>query len=469
MSPGNGYLTENMLIAFPFEDGKFLAWSDGDASALQLALQKCFVDASIYISDHVINGDWPAIGMFYVADNMLCFKISACGHEVQLAVSAQTDRFPIVSGKAPWGYYTVVLSSEGIKDFLALSPPALTSSSAGRDGVYLPLCAKCVTVKPLCLDSIMVYDGIHPMEDGPHFVLKGDVSVKPLYNVIISEPEEDSDGNSQKGMQISAVPGAGIGCIPCVCTESVSGNSILAGTDGHARIFNDTCYDFEPGEIGTRVFNGKVVRSQKLIISAKCTACCTCQMYESIVNDKLVSIANAVRMAKSELDIYHAKYEQGVKQFNKRMNEASLSDVRLSISGMPIGEKLSPKIRNTRVKGKMSRCAFTAIICNSSFFTVNASLNSLTGTDSIVEVVASWSDIVGNPLSTVGNSVTSVLGKYTIYPGRSLVVNFISVKNDMSGSVSTGGYSGTISVGLSYIANDGSTRSLGSLQKTVSV
>lgn len=469
MSLGNGYLTGNMLIAFPFEDGKYISWEGGDSNTLQLALQKCFVDASIYIDSQEIDGDWPAIGMFSTTENMLLFRISACGSEIPLSASAQSERFPIISGKASWGSYTIVLSSEGIREFLSISPPVLTSSSAGRDGVYLPLCAKCVSVKPAGLNSLMVYDGVHEFSAGPHFVLKGDVSVKPGNNVLISEPAEDSDGNQQNGMELSAVPGSGIGQIPCQCIESANGNILISGPDGHARIFNDTCYDLEPGPIGTRVIDGRTVTSRQLLMHVKCTSCCTCQMYESIVNDRLAPLADAIRKSRSDISSYYSMYEQAVKKFNKRINEVALSDIKLSLSGMPIGGKLSPKIGGSKVRGKMSRCAFTAIICNSSFFEVRASINSIIGTDSVIEATAAWTDEYGEPLSRTGDTASSVFGSYVVYPGRSLVVTFISVKDTMSGSVATGGYSGSIYVGLSYRDKSGDIKSLGYLQKTVSV
>jgi hypothetical protein len=51
----------------------------------------------------------------------------------------------------------------------------------------------------------------------------------------------------------------------------------------------------------------------------------------------------------------------------------------------------------------------------------------------------------------------------------SLVIAFVSVKKDMVGAASTGGYSGSISVGLSYSSEGGNSGSLGILRKTVEV
>lgn len=471
MSLGNGYLTENMLIAFPFEDGKFIVWRGGDVNEQQAALNKCFVDASIFIDRKSIEKEeWPSIGMFSIDGNVLSFTLSACGTDIQISMSAQQDRFPIVSGKTSWGYYTIILSSEGIREFISLSPLVPNvSSSAEREGLYLPLCSRCITLSPARLESLMVYDGVSKFQDGPHFILKGDVSIKPGNNVSISEPDEDSDGNPQNGMTLNAVPGAGLGKIQCQCKESASGNVLIAGPDGHSRVFNDTCYDLEPGISWPDVVDGRAVITRELRLHMKCTACCTCQMYESLVNERLAPLADAVRKSREDISGYLEEYEQAVTAFNRRINEAQLSDIRLSLSGMPIGGKISPKIKSPNVTGKMSRCAFTAIICNSSFFDVVAAINSISGSDSIIEASAAWSDANGDPLSKSGDSASSVRGSYVIYPGRSLVVTFVSVKNGKTGSVTTGGYSGSISVGFSYKTKNGSTRSLGTLQKRVSV
>ena len=50
----------------------------------------------------------------------------------------------------------------------------------------------------------------------------------------------------------------------------------------------------------------------------------------------------------------------------------------------------------------------------------------------------------------------------------SLVITFVSVKSKMVSSVATGGFTGSVSVGLSYKKN-GAKKNLGTLEKTVSV
>lgn len=469
MSCGNGYLTGNMLIPFPFEDGQVLAWPD-KAEEAQLLLDRCFVDAGVSIHGADISDGWPSIGKLATGASWISFVLSAGGIERPITISATDARFPIVSGKADFGSYVIVASSEGIRDFLSfcssnsISPPVPGSSSPSErvGDFFLRLCAKCVTRSPVGLTSIKVYDGVKAKSEGPHFVLKGDVAIKPGNNMLLSEPDEN-------GIQIGAVPGAGMGVVPCMCEDNAVVKSPIMSPDGHTRIFNDTCYDIEPW-IETKNEGGVTERIGHIQLHAKCTACCTCAMYESIVNDRLAPLSAIVRQAKADIASQLSEYENAVKRFNQRLLRPTASDVRLSLSGMPVGANLSPKLAETKVKGKMGRCAFTAILRNSSYSVINATVYSLAGSDTVVEASASWSDADGTPRSKTGNAATDIVGQtFSIMPGMSLVVTFVSVKNEMVGAASTGGYKGSISVGLSYSTENGPSGSLGIMRKSVEV
>ena len=469
MSCGNGYLTGNMLIPFPFEDGQVLAWPD-KAEEAQLLLDRCFVDAGVSVYGADIADGWPSIGKLSTGASWISFVLSAGGMERPITISATDARFPIVSGKADFGSYVIVASSEGIRDFLSfcssnsISPPVPGSSSPSErvGDFFLRLCAKCVTRSPVGLTSIKVYDGVKAKSEGPHFVLKGDVAIKPGNNMLLSEPDEN-------GIQIEAVPGAGMGVVPCVCEDNAVVKSPIMSPDGHTRIFNDTCYDIEPW-IETKNEGGVTERIGHIQLHAKCTACCTCAMYESIVNDRLAPLSAIVRQAKADIASHLSEYENAVKRFNQRLLRPTASDVRLSLSGMPVGANLSPKLAETKVKGKMGRCAFTAILRNSSYSVINATVYSLAGSDTVVEASASWSDADGTPKSKTGNAASDIVGQtFSIMPGMSLVVTFVSVKNEMVGAASTGGYKGSISVGLSYSTENGPSGSLGIIRKSVEV
>lgn len=452
---GGGYLSGNMLVAYPFEDGKFLSWS-GDGREMQLALQKCFVDAEICLSAHSASGGWPSIGAMSVGESGISFSIFASGAEVRLSASASRTKFPIISGKSAFGTYVVVVSSEGIRDFCSLCSAGSVSIPSGM----IRLCGKCVNLSPEGLSSIRVFDGVKPREIGPHFVLGGDVAIRPGNNMVVDRPE-DMASVDYDGIRITAEAGAGLGIIPCTCEqdEDTRIDSTLRSPDGHTRMFNDTCYDIEPN-----------TKTGVIKMHAKCTACCTCDMYEEIVKEKLAPLADEIRKSKSDLDLMLGEYEDGVSKFNKRISSPTLSDIEMSLSGMPAGRRLGPMLDKTNVSGRMERCAFTAIVRNSSYFSVTAKVFSLSGTDEIVEVSAAVSDEEGVTSAVTGDKASAVVNKpFSILPGRSLAITFVSVKKTKVKSVKTGGFVGSASVGLSYVNDRGVSMSLGTLSRSVEV
>ena len=430
MSLGNGYLSGNMLIPFPFRDGQPTPWT----GEVQSALEACFVDAAMHISgSSVPEGGWPALGGFTPSGNSLSFKVSVGDDEVSVSVAASSDPFPIVRGSAPWGTYVLVVSSEGLRRLAECDFPApvrSSSSPSGRSaGVWLELCAKCVTVTPVGLTSIRVFDGIHSEESGPHFVLSGDVSVRPGNNMDVSTEDSGS-------IRLDAVPGGGTGVLPCICDEPAT-TSPLMSRDGLSRIFNDTCYDLEP-------LAGGVIQ-----IHSKCTACCTCEMYESIVKDRLVPLANALRKARADLSGMLDDYESAVSKFNYRISHPTDADYTLSLAGMPVGGMLSPRLGTTDVRGRMSRCAFTAVLANKSQYDMTAWIETLGGTDDVVEVSATWTDENDAQHAMSADRTADILGyQMHVGPGRSLVVNFVSRKRAKVKEVSTNtGYTGYIHMG----------------------
>lgn len=471
---GNGYLSGNTLVRYPFEDGRPLAWNadQGLSSDAQRMFDGCFADALVSVgSCPKTMAEWPSFGSFYVSGDSLAFTISALGSSYKVFASATSDRFPILRGNASWGSYVVVLSSDGIRDFLSfcrensIYPPRSGTSSAGiGEGTSLMLCARCVNVAPTTLSSISVYDGVHDFESGPHFVVDGDVSIVPGNNVALSMPE---DGDN--GISISAEAGAGLGKVECVCGD-VRHASPLAGSDGNVRIFNDTCYDIEP-VVETLTVDGVEKKTATLVIHGKCTACCQCEMYESIVNDRLAGIYRSVKSMRQRMSDLASEYESAVSAFNDRIRTPSISDFTLSLSGVPTGTNLGPRIAGGNVSGKMNRCAFTAIFRNSSYYESTATIISMSGSDRIAEVSASWTDASGMAKSTSGDSSAQLTGKqFTVHPGMSLVVTFVSIKNGMSGnSVTQTGYRGDITVSISCTPGDSGPVSVGVLTKEVEV
>lgn len=431
----------------------------------QQALERCFADAGISVySEHVDRDSWPMIGDFNATGSLLEFTLRCRGEDVRLSASASEDKFPIMSGSASWGTYVVTLSSEGVRDFLEfcgngrVSPPSSGSSSpSGTDGdFFMRLCAKCVTLAPHGVSSIMAYDGVRDRSSGPHFVMTGDVRIKPRYNMSVSVVEDEA------GVSFSAIPGAGAGAVPCSCEDSESIGISLSSPDGHVRIFNDTCYDLEPCEMTTREVDGEVRASRVIRVHGKCTACCTCSMYESIVNDRLAALAESIRNSKTQINGYLAKYNDAVRLFNDRISKPSLSDIRMSMTAMPIGKHVSPKLKGTYVSGRMDRCSFTAVIRNGSYFVVTANVSSMSSSGSIVEASAAWSpDGMTQKSKTWDKAFTG--GGFSVAPGCSLIISFISVKSKKVNEVGTYSFSGSMSV--SFRSGSG----LGTLSRSVSI
>lgn len=496
-----------MLVAFPFEDGQFVRWgASQDWSDAQAALQKCFVDARVNLDRHSVSEvEWPSVGGFAKTKNRLSFFIETCGTKIPLSVTPSRTPFPIISGSADWGWYVVTMSSEGVKEFCESD----FEFRAGESN-SVRLCDRCVSMKPVELSSLKVYDGVSidlfdkyvgyepgevcrmhgrfyrcrshvdpgmPFDVGkwdevgissidPDFVLMGDVDIRPGYNIQITEPD-DIEMDVEAGFELNAEPGAGLGRVPCDCTRSDVVVSQLFAETGHTRLFNDTCYDVEPFVEEDEKTHEKIGVLQ---LHVKCTACCTCDMYASIVNDRLVNIANAIRGCKKDLDDDLVLYEDAVARFNRRLEAPTIDDVSMTLTGMPVGKNVGSKLSGSNVSGMMQRCAFTAVVRNSSYSTIIVSVYSLKGSDYVIEATASWADENDDPQSKTTDSARKMIGaSFSILPGRSLVIAYITKRDSHVSSVTTGGYTGSVAVGISYKMDSGESGSLGRISKTVEV
>ena len=73
-------------------------------------------------------------------------------------------------------------------------------------------------------------------------------------------------------------------------------------------------------------------------------------------------------------------------------------------------------------------------------------------------------------LTSKSKAKTGLAGStFYLYPGRSLVVNFVSVADEMVGAVGSSTYRGAISVNLSYDGIYGGSGTLGSVTRNVEV
>ena len=435
MSSGIGYITGNGLSTYPFEDGEYTLPEAGTLNqTVRLQFwRKCFVDASIMIdATSIPDGGWPTLTYGeHAATNGIEFYLDVCGKRT-LVRYMPTPRvtapsYPVISGAEDWGWYTFTLSTAAMKAYTSdtalydsMDPEHVDGNGivVGSKATPMRLCARCITLKPAELTSIRVYDGVQSRESGPHFVLSGDVKILPGYNMQLTAPE------SSTGVELNAVAGAGLGVIPCECTKSERATSSIFSSDGHTRMFNDTCYDIEP-----YVSNGKGY----LKIHEKCTACCTCDMYASIVNDRLADLARQIRKSKEDLDALLSEYELNVARFNERMNTQTIDDFTLSLSGMPVGSNVGSNLKNKNLKGYMLRCACSATLKNCSYKTAYAKIASIGGSSSkMLEVTASWEKEDGDLASWTGESMNDALGKgFFVKSGHSLAVTWISCAQEL--------------------------------------
>jgi len=415
----SGYLSANRLRSYPLADGQDVPMEYGK----EQLLYGCIVDAmiSIFDPDEIML---PRICNISSDGTTLRLSIAVGSEEVPLSVawsSTRSTQYPIVSGPAPWGYYTMVFSSDGIRDlgrmepiFPSSAPNDSSSAEEGFSGLYLAPRAVCRS--PMGLRSIMVFDGVHPKSEGPHFIVGGDVAIKPGNNIKIEDPADR--GDDINGMVVSAIPGAGAGRVASVKDTANTVVSQLRSEDGHVRIFNDTCYDIEPSTASAGALPGHIK------IHAKCTACCTCDMYSSIVNDRLSTLFDMVKEARRTIGDLQDKYETHVEKFNRRISKPSADDIYVKLIGTAIGHNLSTKTPN--IRGTLSRASFKCVVRNDFFEPVSITF--------VKNQASGGSTIEDTSLKTSGGISRHVDGAlinnvFILGPGEYAIVNFVVFSN----------------------------------------
>ena len=415
----SGYLSGNRLRSYPLADGQDVPLEDGKR---QLLLG-CIVDAMISIFDSD-DARLPRVCNISSDGTTLRLSIAVGEDEVPLSVawaSTRSTPYPIVNGPAPWGYYTMVFSSEGIRDLGYMEPifpsSATNDSSSAEEGFPgLYFSPRAICRSPEGLRSIMVYDGVQPKSEGPHFIVGGDVAIKPGNNIRLEDPA--GRGDDVDGVVVSAIPGAGAGRVASVKNTANAVSSPLKSEDGHVRIFNDTCYDLEPSTANAGALPGHIK------IHAKCTACCTCDMYSSIVNDRLSVLFGLVKQAKGVINELKDKYETHVAMFNGRISKPSPEDIYVKLTGTAIGNNLSTKTPN--IKGSLSRASFRCIVRNDSFEAVSVTFvrNQASGNCTIEDTSLKTSGGVSQHVNGALRNYVFMLG-----PGEYASVNFVVFSN----------------------------------------
>ena len=411
----NGYLTGNRLIRYPFADDAIVP---GLSPVRQEQVFGCFVDAMISVfsnpTDSSSQDETPRPWIRGLSSDGVTLRFSLVFGSSEIPLSCARSReiaFPVINKSTSWGYFVLVLSSDGIREL-----GVYAESSASSSSLSLPLSPHCVIPRADELRTIQVYDGVQTRESGPHYTLSGDIKLVPGNNIQLT-----STSDNTHAIVINAVPGAGAGIIPCSCESdsSSSGNdqtSNLSCADGHVRLFNDTCYDLVPSTTEGLIY-----------VHAKCTACCTCGMYADLVNNRLKPIYDLLAGDRSRLGQILSKYNQNVAKWNKRIQTCEPEDVVLTMAGIPLdaaGTNLDANA--TQVKGRLNRCGVNATIRNDSFVSITVQSFVLGGSGELRQITVNYAGSDGNPVVNQYEE-SDKIPAITLLPGRSVGISFFIV------------------------------------------
>lgn len=450
MARDQEHLTGNRLIRYPFADDSVLS-VDGDEKAITVF--GCFVDAMVQlVSPH--SDSCPKVTGVSIDGQTLSFAlvdVSGHGEPVNLTCSRSKTRFPVISSKASWCWYTFVMSSDGIGEFADLkeSDPGIDVS-----GDVLAFSERCLGRSADGVSAIYLYGGERPPYEGadrrctrlealalgPDRIVSGDVSLREGNNISLSSgsPVDMLAGvTGINGITVNAIPGAGAGRLPCECSDATEFKTPgLLSPDGHSRLFNDTCYDLVP-----MLYTPKTAY---LRMHAKCKACCTCEMYAAIVNDRLVPLKDDVLESKKSLDSTLGTYETNVAKWNARMQTAEPDDIVVSVSAVPL-DPAGTNLKGGSVLGMMSRCGFSVFVRNDSFVDVTISLSDLSSNGDIFEAQVSFMDQGLQP-RIVKLSAPAYACDVTLPPGRSMTFTCFVRPKTMVKTAQKSGFSARVLV-----------------------
>lgn len=419
------YLTSNRFIRYPFADDSVLSIPESSARAVF----GCFVDAMIQLKDRGSDIVPKVIGISLLG-HTLSFTLSGPSR-IALNCTRSKSRFPVITGETDWCWYAFVLSSDGIRELESVT--ALDGLSSGE----LELSPHCIGMPSLGVSALEVCGGLREhdgrrltlqeaLEASPDAIVSGDIGIEEGFNASLSSEGTD--------LTVTASPGAGAGTAPCPCeqTEQDSTRRGIWSKDGHVRLFNDTCYDCLP--------SGQGRLSGSLTLQAKCKACCTCEMYETLVNGRLVPLKNAILSAKRNLDRTLEDYEDSVRKWNERIRTATEDDIVMTMTAVPM-ESAGTNLSGSGVSGRMSRCGFTANVRNDSFVDVKVVIDGITANGKIFQQTLGY--LSGNtPVvksSAAGQSVT-------LQPGKSLLISYFVRSDSYQRTSSRAGFSSTIRI-----------------------
>ena len=444
MATDQEYLTGNRKIRYPFAEDTVLS-TEADKS---LVVFGCFIDAFIQPKSLAADTD-PYVSGISMDGGMLSFVLHGTvgSEDVSLPLTctqSRTVRFPVIRGQTDWCWYTFVMSSDGIREY---SEAQLSGDPVDDvSGDIVRFSKRCLGYySSMEVTSLKIYGGkgwntaagrrytrLEAMELAPDATVTGDIVLQTGHNMSFVPGFADIPllDNEAGRITLNAVPGAGLGVLPCGCVETEGYKTPgLLSVDGHSRLFNDTCYDLVP-----RVFSGEYA---ELVMHAKCKACCTCEMYGDIVNNRLVPLKDSILASKGVLDDATKTYVENVDKWNKRLKTATPDDIVISVSAVPL-DAAATDLRKTRgVSGLMNRCGFSATVRNDSFVTVDVKFDGVFAANGdIFECQVSYMDSDKNPVVL---SAPDGYVKVALPAGRSVALTcFVRLRNLVKTDVQTG-------------------------------
>lgn len=425
MQEATEYLTSNRLIRYPFADDTVLSIPEGT----DRLVFGCFTDALIQLKDYGTE-IIPKIKGLTLQDHTLSFTLSGPSDR-PLTCTRSKVKFPIITGETDWCWYTFILSSDGIRELEAVT------DLSGLSNDELGFAEKCIGRPALGVTSFEIFGGLkerdghrltlqEALESSPDDIVSGAARLSEGYNAALS-----TLGNE---LTVAAAPGAGSGTAHCPCDPEEQDETIrgIWSEDGHVRLFNDTCYDYLPAGQGSQ--------PGTLTFQAKCKACCTCEMYETIVNGRLLPLKNVILGSKSSLDKSLKGYEDAVRKWNARVHTAIPDDIVMTMTAVPL-DPAGTNLRGSGVTGRMSRCGYTATVRNDAFVDVQIVVNDITSNGTIFQQTLGYlsGETPEIRSSAIGQSVT-------LQPGKSLTISYFVRSSGYGTRASRVGFSSTVKI-----------------------
>lgn len=449
MSEAKEYLTSNRYVRYPFKDDTVLTRGgvriDDDSSRTVLG---CFVDAMIQMKDGVSYGD-PVVSGISITGHTLSFNINAPGTAATtITCTRSKTMFPVISKEAEWGWYTFVLSSDGIREFEEHSELIGDISES-----ELHFSSRCIGRPQSKVSCFEIYGGrrvnkdtgkrlsvSEALSEDPDTTVAGDVKFVPGYNCDISYNEASL--YTDAGISFRATPGAGMGIAPCECDDhelvDTDVNTLgLFSSDGHVRLFNDTCYDVLPVKVSDE--------EGMLFLSVKCKACCTCDMYASIVNDRLIPLKNKILESRKDLNKAYNTYETNVNLWNNRLNTALKEDVVVTMTAVPL-DAAATNVKG-HVYGKMNRCGYSVTMRNDSFVTLSFRLERFSANGMAFQANLNYMDgdtPTVKPLDLQKDTSDPYIFSVDIQPGKSANLSYFLRLGNMVQTDSQSGFTSSV-------------------------